>query len=175
MIQTLIWLINLTVQLVTLLIILQVFLSYLLSPYHSLRQAIDRIVIPILMKIRRYVPPIGGLDLSPLVLLILVQLTGRILISILTSFSRLTRKCKMAPRNFHLHDGKKGAALAIRVTPRASRNEIVEILSDGTVRIRLTAPPAEDKANQALVKYPGGYPCHCFVAHRNCGGSNWSG
>lgn len=59
----------------------------------------------------------------------------------------------MAPRNFHLHDGKKGAALAIRVTPRASRNEIVEILSDGTVRIRLTAPPVEDKANQALVKY----------------------
>lgn len=59
----------------------------------------------------------------------------------------------MAPRNFHLHDGKKGAALAIRVTPRASRNEIVEILSDGTVRIRLTAPPIEDKTNQALVKY----------------------
>jgi hypothetical protein len=59
----------------------------------------------------------------------------------------------MAPRNFHLHDGKKGAALAIRVTPRASRNEIVEVLSDGTVRIRLTAPPVEDKANQALVKY----------------------
>ena len=59
----------------------------------------------------------------------------------------------MAPRKFHLHDGKKGAALAIRVTPRASRNEIVEILTDGTVRIRLTAPPAEDKANQALIKF----------------------
>jgi hypothetical protein len=59
----------------------------------------------------------------------------------------------MAPRNFHLHDGKKGAALAIRVTPRASRNEIVEILSDGTIRIRLTAPPVEGKANHALVEF----------------------
>ena len=59
----------------------------------------------------------------------------------------------MAPRNFYLHDGKKGAALAIRVTPRASRNEIVEILSDGTIRIRLTAPPTEDKANQALIGF----------------------
>jgi len=59
----------------------------------------------------------------------------------------------MAPRKFHLHDGKKGAALAIRVTPRARRNEIVEILSDGTVRIRLTASPIEDKANQALLKF----------------------
>ena len=40
----------------------------------------------------------------------------------------------MAPRDFHLHDGKKGAALALRVTPRASKNEIVEVLSDGTVK-----------------------------------------
>ena len=56
-------------------------------------------------------------------------------------------------QKYHLHDGKKGAALAIRVTPRASRNEIVEIMSDGTVRIRLTAPPVEGKANQALVEF----------------------
>jgi uncharacterized protein (TIGR00251 family) len=59
----------------------------------------------------------------------------------------------MAGRKYHLHDGKKGAALAIRVTPRASRNEIVEVLSDGTVRIRLTAPPVEGKANEALVEF----------------------
>lgn len=59
----------------------------------------------------------------------------------------------MVSRQYHLHDGKKGAALAIRVTPRASHNEIVEILSDGTVRIRLTAPPVEGKANEALVEF----------------------
>jgi hypothetical protein len=54
---------------------------------------------------------------------------------------------------FHLHHGDKGAALTIRVTPRASRNEISEILSDGTVRIRLMAPPVEGKANEALVSF----------------------
>lgn len=59
----------------------------------------------------------------------------------------------MHARRFHLHDGKKGSALAVRVTPRASRNEIVEILSDGTVKIRLTSPPVEGKANQALVAF----------------------
>lgn len=59
----------------------------------------------------------------------------------------------MSAKKYHLHDGKKGAALAIRVTPRASQNEIVEILSDGTVRIRLTAPPTEGKANQALIEF----------------------
>jgi uncharacterized protein (TIGR00251 family) len=50
-------------------------------------------------------------------------------------------------------NGKKGAALPVRVIPRASRNEIVEILSDQTVKIRLTAPPAEDQANDELIKF----------------------
>jgi uncharacterized protein (TIGR00251 family) len=39
------------------------------------------------------------------------------------------------------------------VTPRARKNEIVEVLSDGTLKIRLTAPPVEGKANQALVEF----------------------
>jgi uncharacterized protein (TIGR00251 family) len=59
----------------------------------------------------------------------------------------------MKGRFFHLHDGQRGAALAVRVTPRASKNEIVEVLSDGTVKVHLTAPPVEGKANQALLKY----------------------
>lgn len=59
----------------------------------------------------------------------------------------------MSSRQFHLHNGKKGAALAIRVTPRSSRNEITEILEDGTVKIRLTSPPVEGKANEALVEF----------------------
>lgn len=50
-------------------------------------------------------------------------------------------------------DGKRGAALPVRVIPRASRNEIVEVLSDQTVKIRLTAPPVEGKANQELIKF----------------------
>ena len=59
----------------------------------------------------------------------------------------------MTSRGFNLHNGKTGSALAIRVTPRASKNEIAEILSDGTVRIRLTAPPVEGKANAALIEF----------------------
>jgi uncharacterized protein len=59
----------------------------------------------------------------------------------------------MSSRDFHLHDGQKGAAIALRVTPRASKNEIVEVLNDGTVKIHLTAPPVEGKANEALLKF----------------------
>jgi len=59
----------------------------------------------------------------------------------------------VADREFRLHDGKKGAALAIRVTPRASKNEVHEIQNDGTVRIHLTASTAESKMNQALIEF----------------------
>lgn len=59
----------------------------------------------------------------------------------------------MASRKFHLHDGRRGSALAVRVTPRASRNEITEIQSDGTVKVRLTAVPVEGEANQALIVF----------------------
>lgn len=56
-------------------------------------------------------------------------------------------------RKFNLHDGKMGAAITVRVTPRSSRNEISEILDDGTVKIRLTASHNEQKTNQALIAF----------------------
>jgi len=41
----------------------------------------------------------------------------------------------------------------VRVTPKASRNKILGILDDGTVKISLTAPPVDGQANEALVKF----------------------
>lgn len=56
-------------------------------------------------------------------------------------------------RGMRFSNGQKGAALPVRVIPRANRNEIVEILSDQTVKIRLTTPPAEDLANDELIRF----------------------
>jgi uncharacterized protein len=49
--------------------------------------------------------------------------------------------------------GQIRTLLALRVTPRSSKNELVEIMSDGTVKVHLTAPPLEGKANAALLKF----------------------
>jgi hypothetical protein len=59
----------------------------------------------------------------------------------------------MGTPKFHLHDGKKGAAIGVRITPRASRNEVTEIRDDGTVRIRLKAAPVEGQGNEALIAF----------------------
>ena len=59
----------------------------------------------------------------------------------------------MTQRNYKLHDGKKGAAIAVRVTPRASKNQIVGAMSDGTIKVRITAAANEGQANQELVEF----------------------
>lgn len=59
----------------------------------------------------------------------------------------------MPQRKFHLHDGKKGSALAVRVTPRASRNEVVDVMADGTIKIHIAAPPVDGEANEKLLRY----------------------
>lgn len=59
----------------------------------------------------------------------------------------------MAPRKYRFHDAKVGAALAVRVTPRASKNRITEVLGNGTVKIQLTAPPVDGEANAKLIAF----------------------
>lgn len=58
----------------------------------------------------------------------------------------------MAQRNYKLHNGKKGAAIAVRVTPRATKNQIVGALHDGTVKIHLTASNG-GQANEELIAF----------------------
>ena len=60
-------------------------LSFFLNPYHPVRVTMDRIVNPFLMPIRRIVPLMGMLDLSPLILIILVEIISRALVSLLYS------------------------------------------------------------------------------------------
>lgn len=59
----------------------------------------------------------------------------------------------MSSRPFHMHDGKTGAAIAVRITPRASKNAIVEIMNDGTVKVHLTVSGDDKKMNQALTEF----------------------
>ncbi len=47
---------------------------------------------------------------------------------------------------------EESATVAVHVLPRASREGVAGFSGDA-VRIRLTAPPLEDRANEALVRF----------------------
>jgi len=79
-------LINALFDLLSLLIILRAFLSFVrLSPYHPIIRFINQMTDPILEPLRRVVPPLGMIDITPVVALILLQVLQQVLVTILTS------------------------------------------------------------------------------------------
>ncbi len=77
-------LIGLAANLLILLVFLAAILSFFMSPSHPFRRAVDRIVDPMLSPIRRVVPLVGSLDLSPLILIILIEIISYALTSFLS-------------------------------------------------------------------------------------------
>jgi YggT family protein len=83
MINVFITIINTLGNLIILVVIIDAILSYFLSPYHPVRGALDRVLNPLLTPIRRVIPAVGMFDLSPLILIILVQILSSVLIAVL--------------------------------------------------------------------------------------------
>jgi YggT family protein len=79
-------LVNIVAQLLILLVFITSILSFFMSPYHPVREALDRLVNPMLAPIRHLVPMAGMIDFSPLILIILIQIIagaiGKILLSL---------------------------------------------------------------------------------------------
>jgi hypothetical protein len=48
-------------------------------------------------------------------------------------------------------DARLGAALTVKVTPKAKANKLAGVMDDGTLKVQVTAPPEAGKANAALV------------------------
>jgi len=68
-------------------VIASILLSYFMDPYHPVRQGVDNLVRPLLDPIRRVVPPVGMLDFSPLVLIILIQVVSNLFSRFLIAIS----------------------------------------------------------------------------------------
>jgi len=86
---------DLLLSVVTWIIIAQVVLSWLFafnvlntgsSGVRQVAVAIDRITAPLYRPIRRILPDFGGIDFSPLVILILIQVIKRLLAGVVTQY-----------------------------------------------------------------------------------------
>ena len=86
---------NLLLTILTWVIIIQVVLSWLLAfnvlntssqGVRSIAVAMDRITAPLYRPIRRVLPDFGGIDFSPLVILILIQVIKKLLAGVVTQY-----------------------------------------------------------------------------------------
>lgn len=66
-------------QVLSVLVIIHSLLSFILPFDHPVRLAIGRIIEPMLQPIRRIMRPVGGLDFSPMVLLLLIYVVELLL------------------------------------------------------------------------------------------------
>jgi YggT family protein len=78
-------LISVVANVLTILIFVWVISSWILAPYHPVREALDRIVEPLLAPIRRLIPQTGPVDFSPMILIILIFLLEQVLYRIVGS------------------------------------------------------------------------------------------
>lgn len=69
-------------QILSFIIIVDALLSFILPPYHPVREALGRILQPLYAPIRKVLPSTGMFDFSPLILLILIQVIVQIVQSI---------------------------------------------------------------------------------------------
>jgi YggT family protein len=74
--------IDAVINVLTLLVIAKVILSYFMSPYHPVRETIDRVVEPMMAPVRRIVPPMGMMDFTPFIFIILLRLIRMVLFSL---------------------------------------------------------------------------------------------
>ena len=95
MLLALVDIIDLLLTILTWVIIIQVILSWLFTfnvlntssqGVRSLAVAIDRLTAPLYRPIRRILPDFGGLDFSPLVILILIQIIKKLLAGVVTQY-----------------------------------------------------------------------------------------
>src|SRR5574338_208113 len=95
MIMALVSIVDLLLSVLTWIIIIQVILSWLLAfnvlNIHSggVRNfivALDRLTAPLYRPIRRMLPDFGGIDFSPLVILILIQVLQKLLTGVVTQY-----------------------------------------------------------------------------------------
>ncbi len=80
----LIYLVDIFFTLLNLAILARVLLSWVrVSPYHPAVELLYRITEPILAPLRRVIPSIGMVDISPVIALILLQIIQEVLVAII--------------------------------------------------------------------------------------------
>ncbi len=77
--------VGLVFTILSIVVLADVIVAWILDPFHPVRSFLDSIVQPMLDPIRRILPPVSGIDFSPFVLLIVLRIVHSLVLRILVS------------------------------------------------------------------------------------------
>jgi len=78
------YVVNAIIAVLSILVFLDSLLSYFVSEQNGFRRFLGKILNPIYQPIRRLIPPLAGIDFTPLIAIILLQIVDAILIALLS-------------------------------------------------------------------------------------------
>ena len=118
-----------------------------------------RITEPVLAPIRNFLPNLGGLDISPIILILIIMFIQRVIIYYIYPNVILIAGCdggfSMEPWRY----SSDGISVSLRVTPRGGRDDIdgIETLANGrnVVKVRVRAIAEGGEANRAVTELAG--------------------
>ena len=85
--NSLVYLVDLFFTLLSLAILARVLLSWVrVSPYHPAMEFLYQITEPILAPLRRIIPSVGMVDISPIIAMLLLQIIQQVLVEIIRGF-----------------------------------------------------------------------------------------
>ena len=123
------------------------------NPYNpfvrSVWQALNALTEPLLRPIRRWMPDLGGIDISPVVLIlacVFVQSVG-------ASQHLPSSSCEARRRRSPGAPSRPGVRLLVRVTPKSAREGIdgvAETAQGAALTVRVRAVPEKGEANRAV-------------------------
>ncbi len=79
--------VNAIFTVLTYFIVIYSLLTFFLDPFHPVRRTMAKIAEPMLLPIRKLIPPLGGFDISPIILIFIIQILGSIIVRILQSLT----------------------------------------------------------------------------------------
>ncbi len=118
---------------------------------------------PLLRPIRRLLPAMGGIDFSPMILVLLLYVINMGVAAVCHQYG--CRRSLAGDRKYAAAGAVDGVMSAVTVNddglvlrlyiqPKASRDSIVGLHGD-EVKVAITAPPVDGQANSHLVKFLG--------------------
>lgn len=109
---------------------------------------------PLLRPIRRLLPAMGGIDFSPMILVLLLYVINMGVAEVLQATGNMLLPGAVDGVMSAVTVNDDGLVLRLYIQPKASRDSIVGLHGD-EVKVAITAPPVDGQANSHLVKFLG--------------------